>query len=130
MGQHLSARTIWAHGCLGLPLAVIGYPLSIWIPAHYAGGLGISLATVGTMLMLARFTDVITDPLMGEISDRLQTPLGRRKPWIALGTVVMLTGVWFLFMPEPGIGVGYFLFWLTVFFLGSTMIALPLSAWR
>ena len=67
---NLSRTTIYAHGSIGLPLAVIGYPLAIWIPAHYSGGLGISLATVGTILMLARFTDVITDPIMGEVSDR------------------------------------------------------------
>ena len=59
----LSKKTLYAHGTLGMPLAVIGYPLAIWIPAHYSGGLGISLATVGTILMLARL-DVITDPLM------------------------------------------------------------------
>ena len=58
----LDRRTIFFHGCIGLPLAVIGYPLAIWIPAHYAGGLGLSLAAVGTILMLARFTDVISDP--------------------------------------------------------------------
>ena len=75
----LNKRTIYFHGCIGLPLAVIGYPLSIWIPAHYSGGLGLSLAAVGTILMLARFTDVITDPLMGELSDRWQTRFGRQQ---------------------------------------------------
>ena len=71
LAQELSLKTIYAHGTLGMPLAVIGYPLAIWIPAHYSGGLGISLAAVGTILMLARLTDVVTDPLMGEISDRI-----------------------------------------------------------
>jgi hypothetical protein len=47
--QELSKSTIYAHGSLGLPLAVIGYPLAIWIPAHYSGGLGISLAAVGSV---------------------------------------------------------------------------------
>ena len=61
----LSKTTLYAHGSIGIPLAVIGYPLAIWIPAHYSGGLGISLAMVGTILMLARFTDVLTDPIMG-----------------------------------------------------------------
>ena len=125
----ISRSTIYIHGALGLPLAVIGYPLAIWIPAHYAGGLGISLAAVGTILMLARLTDVITDPIMGEISDRVRTPWGRRKPWVLLGVPVMMLGVYFLFMPPPGVGVGYLLWWLTVFFLGSTMIALPHGAW-
>ena len=115
----LSKKTIFAHGALGLPLAVIGYPLAIWIPAHYSGGLGISLAAVGTILMLARLTDVITDPLMGEISDRWHTRIGRRRPWLLIGTPVMSIGVYNLFLPDPGVGILYFLFWLTVFFVGS-----------
>ena len=89
--EPLSARTIYAHGTIGVPLAVIGYPLAIWIPAHYSGGLGLSLAMVGTILMLARFTDVITDPLMGEISDRFRTRFGRRKPWVLIGICLLYT---------------------------------------
>ena len=125
----LSKKTLYAHGTLGMPLAVIGYPLAIWIPAHYSGGFGISLATVGTILMLARLTDVITDPLMGELSDRWRTPIGRRRPWLIIGPPVMMVGVYNLFMPCEGVGIAYFLFWLTVFFVGSTMIALPHRAW-
>jgi Na+/melibiose symporter-like transporter len=125
----LSAKTIYFHGCIGLPLAVIGYPLAIWIPAHYSGGLGLSLAAVGTILMLARFTDVITDPLMGELSDRWQTRFGRRKPWVVVGAPLMMLGVYQLFMPPEGVGLIYFLLWLTLFFLGSTIIALPHRAW-
>jgi len=125
----LSRTTIYAHGTLGLPLAVIGYPLAIWIPAHYAGGLGISLATVGTILMLARLTDVVTDPLMGALSDRWRTRFGRRRPWLLLGAPVMMCGVYKLFIPEGEVGIGYFLGYLTLFFVGSTMIALPHRAW-
>lgn len=129
MTEVLSKTTIYAHGTLGMPLAVIGYPLAIWIPAHYAGELGLSLATVGTILMLARLTDVITDPIMGEISDRWRTRIGRRRPWLLIGSPVMMFGVYKLFIPDEGVGVVYFLAWLSVFFLGSTMIGLPHRAW-
>ncbi len=129
MSDVLSLKTIYAHGSLGLPLAVIGYPLAIWIPAHYSGGLGISLAAVGTILMLARLTDVVTDPLMGEISDRWRTRIGRRRPWLLIGAPVMMLGVYKLFIPEEGVGLVYFLVWLTTFFLGATMIGLPHRAW-
>lgn len=112
-----------------MPLAVIGYPLAIWIPAHYSGGLGISLATVGTILMLARLTDVVTDPIMGEFSDRFRTRFGRRKPWLFFGVPLMMLGTYFLFMPEEGVGIFYMLVWLSIFFLGSTMIGLPHRAW-
>ena len=127
--EPISRRTIYSHGTIGLPMAVYGYPLAIWIPAHYAGGLGLDLATVGLILMLARLTDVITDPLIGEISDRWRTPVGRRKPWLLIGTPIMLLGVYNLFIPGAEVDIFYFLIWLTVFFLGSTMIMLPHRAW-
>ncbi|HSG88536.1 MAG TPA: MFS transporter [Pseudomonadales bacterium] len=114
---------------MGLPLAVIGYPLSIWIPAHYAGELGLPLATVGTILMLARLSDVVTDPLIGELSDRTRTRIGRRRPFLLLGAPLMMLGAWWLFVPPEGAGIAYFLTWLTLFFLGSTMIQLPHAAW-
>jgi Na+/melibiose symporter-like transporter len=125
----LPARTIWLHGTMGLPLAVIGYPLSIWIPAHYAGELGLPLATVGTILMLARLSDVITDPLIGGLSDHTRSRIGRRRPWLLLGTPLMMLGAWWLFAPPEGAGMIYFLFWLALFFLGSTLIQLPHAAW-
>ena len=129
MAEELSKTTLYAHGSLGMPLAVIGYPLAIWIPAHYAGGLGISLAAVGTILMLARLTDVFTDPIMGEISDRWRTRIGRRRPWLLIGPPVMMYGVYKLFIPDESVGLPYFLIWLSIFFLGSTMISLPHRAW-
>ena len=27
-----SRRSIWAYGILGFPLALLGYPLGIWLP--------------------------------------------------------------------------------------------------
>ena len=127
--QPLARKTIYAHGTVGMPMAVYGYPLAIWIPAHYSGGLGLDLATVGIILMLARLTDVVTDPLIGELSDRWRTPVGRRKPWLLIGTPIMLLGVYKLFAPSGDVDIYYFLLWLTIFFLGSTMIMLPHRAW-
>ena len=46
-----------------------------------------------------------------------------------MGWPVMTLGVYMLFIPPEGVGIIYFLMWLTIFFLGSTMIALPHRAW-
>ena len=125
----LPRSTVWVHGSLGLPLAVVGYPIAIWVIPHYTGTLGVSLAAVGTMLMLARISDVVTDPLIGFASDHLRTRFGRRKPWILVGMPLMMIGIWMLFVPAPGIGVLYLLWWLFVMMLGSTLISLPYGAW-
>ncbi|WP_421923888.1 MFS transporter [Maricaulis maris] len=125
----VTRSTIFLHGSLALPLAVYGYPLAIWLPAHYAGQLGLSLSVIGLIIMVARFTDVFTDPLMGEISDRGRTRFGRRKPYIALGAPALMVSTWFLFVPHEGAGIFYFLVWLTLFFASATMIQIPFRAW-
>ena len=126
--EPLLRSTVLIYGSIGLPLAVVGYPIAIWLIPHYSGVLGVSLAAVSTMLMLARITDVVTDPLIGEASDRSRTRFGRRKPWLLAGTPIMMLGIWMLFAPPPGVGTLYLLLWLTVMMLGSTLISLPYGA--
>lgn len=125
----LPTSTIWTYALIGLPLAMIGYPVGIYLPDLYSGERGVSLAAIGTMLMLARTTDAITDPLMGFASDRTRSRFGRRKPWIAAGVPVMLVGIVMLFMPPEGVSQWYLLTWYVVMTLGSTLITLPYRAW-
>ena len=125
----LKTQTIWFYALMGLPLAIVGYPVGIYLPDLYSGEMGVSLAAIGTMLMLARITDAITDPIMGFASDRMRTRFGRRKPWIAAGVPVMLIGVWMLFTPTEGISKWYLLWWYAAMTLGSTLITLPYRAW-
>ena len=69
-------------------LAII--PMSIWLSRFYTGDMGLGLSAVANIMLLARLFDVITDPLIGYLSDRTQTRLGKRKPWLAAGSVVMM----------------------------------------
>ena len=104
-------------------------PMALFIAPFYARDLGLSLAAVGTILMLARITDVVTDPLIGQLSDRTRTSLGRRKPWVLLGAPVMLLSVWMLFVPSEPVTNFYFGFWLITLWLGWTFITIPFYAW-
>jgi Na+/melibiose symporter-like transporter len=80
--EPLLRSTVLIYGSIGLPLAVVGYPIAIWLIPHYSGVLGVSLAAVSTMLMLARITDVVTDPLIGEASDSASGCSSRRpRAW-------------------------------------------------
>lgn len=40
----LRASSIWLYGSLGFPLAMLGYPLGVWLPRAYATDVGLSLA--------------------------------------------------------------------------------------
>src|SRR5690606_28465009 len=50
--------------------------------AFYTDVMGISAAVVGTMLLLVRFSDAVTDPVMGAIADRTHHAWGRFRPWL------------------------------------------------
>ncbi len=48
---------------------------------------GLSPALAGQILLMGRLWDAVNDPLVGWLSDRTQSPLGRRFPWILFGVV-------------------------------------------
>jgi len=49
----------------------------------YTDVMGISAGTIGTIMMLARFVDAVTDVTMGRICDRSKpTAAGKFKPWL------------------------------------------------
>ncbi len=139
----LSKVVLASYAAPAMPLALVGLPMAVYLPAIYADtdGFGLSLVVVGLILTLSRFTDVITDPIIGFVSDRLRTKWGRRKPFVLLGTPIYLIGIVFLFFPPFEFGdmtVGGYTFnngylWmfsmLVVVYLGSTIKDLPYSAW-
>lgn len=125
------------------PLALSGLPMAVYLPVIYADsdGFGLSLAVVGLLITLSRFTDVVTDPIIGFLSDRIRTRIGRRKPFVLIGTPVFGLGIWFLFMPPFEFtdvsflgwtfssGYPYMFLMIAIVYLGSTIKDLPYSAW-
>ncbi len=125
----LRAFVLIAYGAPALPLAALSLPVYVHLPSFYADRLGLGLATVGAVLLAARLWDVITDPLIGALSDRIGTGLGRRRPWVIAGTPLVLAATWFLLVPPAGAGAGHLLGWSLALTLGWTMMILPLTAW-
>jgi len=103
---------------------VIGY-MSIVLNV----GLGINPALVGTLQAIPRFTDALTDPIMGYISDKARSKYGRRRPYIFFGAIFV--GLVFALMwqlPEGYSEMFYFWFFLIgslIFYLFYTMFATP-----
>jgi GPH family glycoside/pentoside/hexuronide:cation symporter len=104
-------------------------PVSLYLPFVYSRDLGLELTDIGLILMLARISDVITDPLIGYLSDRTQSRFGKRKPWLAAGSVVMMFSAWQLFAPSGAVDNWHLLIWSMLLWLGWTMINIPYFAW-
>ena len=126
-GRWRDRLLLFSYGLPGLPLAILGVPLYIYLPPYYAEVLGIG--AVGGLLLAARLWDVVTDPLIGGLGDRITSRFGRRKLLIAVGTPLLLVSAHALFRP-PGDATGlYLLVWSFLAYLGWTLVALPYTAW-
>jgi glycoside/pentoside/hexuronide:cation symporter, GPH family len=108
-------------------------PVGLYLPLVYSKDFGLSLTEVGLILMLARISDVVTDPMIGYLSDRTPGRFGRRKPWMAGGAFLMMISAFQLFNPtvlnELPIGAMHLLVWSVLLWLGWTMINIPYYAW-
>ncbi len=125
----LTRKKLVAFGIPEYAIYLSSIPVSLYIPYVYSTNLGLELAHIGLILMLARITDVITDPLIGYLSDRTATRFGRRKPWMAAGALVMMFSAFFLFNPQYEVTNSYLLIWSMLLWLGWTMINIPYYAW-
>jgi Na+/melibiose symporter-like transporter len=112
-----------------LVTSVAALPMALFVPAFYADELGLPLAAVGAAIAASRLLDVVTDPLIGSMSDRLGTRWGRRKPWMIVGTPLFLVAVWQVFVPGESASTSHLLLWTALLYLGFTMIDLPHKAW-
>lgn len=86
--QKISLRTKAGYGvgALGKDFAVsIMY---VFLMFYYTDVAGISAVFAGTLLLVARILDAVTDPLMGIIGDNMRTRFGKLRPWIVIGTAV------------------------------------------
>lgn len=112
-----------------VPIWMLHTPALSILPGLYATVSGIDLAVIGTILVISRILDGITDPVIGVLSDRTRTPVGRRKPWIVAGGLLCMLGVWFWFRPSADTGPLYFLLASITVYIGWTMVEIPHGAW-
>jgi MFS family permease len=70
--------------------------------AFLIGGDAVKGQTLGTVLLIGAFVSMIVAPLFGALSDRITTRWGRRRPWIVIGTLMNVVGIFgLIYFPRP-----------------------------
>ena len=120
----------WAAGDVGIACYVggtMGFLLFFLTQAH-----GVPPAWAGVALLLPRLIDVLADPLMGAISDRTVTSMGRRRPYLLIGSVAFAITFYLTFaMPafaDPRMAALYAMVMYLLASLAYTMYAIPHAA--
>ncbi len=128
-GPVLTRAALVAYAGPALPLAALTLPLYVILPTFYAESVGLSLALVGTILLVVRLADAISDPLVGLLADRYRPPLGRRRGWFLAASLPAALAAYMILTPPDDAGGGYLLFWGLALSLGYTACIIPYTAW-
>ncbi len=126
--QKLSGWTVVNYSMMYWPISMALLPVGVYVQPYYAE-LGISLYAMSAIIFFARISDVVTDPLIGVLSDKTRSRFGRRKPWLVVGTPLMVVSDWMLFLPGENPTLLYFGFWSVMMYLAFTVVDLPYYAW-
>jgi len=119
----VSVKLGWAVG--ELPVAAyVGLTIGFLL-FYSTQALGISPWLAGVVLLIPRLWDAFTDPLMGVISDRTRTKMGRRRPYLFVGAIIMGLSIMGLFLaPAEASEMRKALHVLMFYFLASTAITI------
>jgi len=129
--QKLNFSTKLAFGAGDLGPALCANLLIFYLLFFLTNVAGLPPGLAGSILMITKIWDAITDPIVGMWSDRTKHPLGRRYPWMLFASIpfgiffflqwlVPFTDTWPLF--------GYYLAISLIFSTAYTCINMPYVA--
>ena len=125
-----SRGQLLAYGAFGLPLALVALPIYVMVPQLYAAQLGMSLATVGTLLLAARTLDAFIDPPLGRWMDGAR--FGGYPGFIMLALPLLALGFAALMLP-PALDQNGLVLWfgasLVLVYLGYSMATIAHNSW-
>lgn len=99
--QKLNFSTKLAFGAGDLGPALCANLLIFYLLFFLTNVAGLPAGLAGSILMITKICDAITDPIVGMWSDRTKHPLGRRYPWMLFASIPF--------------GIFFFLQWLVPF---------------
>ena len=106
---------------------IIGSYLSYF----YTDIFGLSAAAAGTMFLVTKIVDAVTDPAMGAIADRTNSRWGKFRPYLLFGAIPM-AGAAILTMSTPDLGETGKIIWAyatyTMMMLCYTVLSTPYSS--
>lgn len=82
------------YGGGGQALISVVYPLFFLINI-----IGLSPRYAGYVILISEIWDAISDPLMGVICDNTRTKMGRRRPYILAGGILLIAAFALVFLP-------------------------------
>jgi glycoside/pentoside/hexuronide:cation symporter, GPH family len=100
------------------------------IQFYYVDILGLGAATAGVIWTIYGFWNAINDPLMGQLSDRTRTRMGRRVPYVFFGAIPLGLSFFFLWTPPDHSAWVLAAYFLAMLFIFDTLYSLTIIAYN
>lgn len=94
----VSFKTLFAYSATSYGMNVVYNLTAIYLMFFYTDSFGLKAASVGTLLLVARFTDAIADLFIGIMVDNTNSKYGRFKPYIFIGAIICTMTTFALFL--------------------------------
>lgn len=91
--QKISMGKKIAYGCGAGGGNVMSTLLASFLLSYYTDTAGIAAAAIGTMFVICRLLDGVTDFAMGGIVDKTNTKIGKARPWLIICAPLMVIGI-------------------------------------
>jgi len=89
--------------------------LKTYAAIYYVDTLGLTTVQFAAILSIYTFIDALDNPVYGFLSDRTRTRWGRRRPWLVVGTLLLVL-FFVAFYSPPAQAAASFLFGYCMFF--------------
>jgi GPH family glycoside/pentoside/hexuronide:cation symporter len=78
----------------------------------------IAPVVVGVIFASGRLWDAFSDPLVGTLSDRTHSRLGRRRPWMLAAVPLLVIFVWMIWVPPASLSGNGLIVWVAISLFG------------
>ncbi|MCB1645987.1 MAG: MFS transporter [Pseudomonadales bacterium] len=130
--EPLGLALIWAYTLPRIGFGIMGLLFSTYLMKYATDVLLIAPAAMGTVLAISRIWDGVSDPLVGYLSDRTRSRLGRRRSWLFLSAVPIAIGLVMIWSPPQLLSGWSLIAWmvlaLLVYETASTAFFIPHGA--
>lgn len=127
----LPLKTCIAWGAGTVAVAALFNSVNVLLLRYVVDYAGISAALAGSLIAGSKLYDAFIDPIVGSASDRTKSRMGRRRPFLLAGGILLAVAALLLFnIPGGGgaLSVGVFIFALLVYATGYAAFSVPYMA--
>jgi GPH family glycoside/pentoside/hexuronide:cation symporter len=95
----LPIASVLGYGAGNFAFSLLGLVVAVNLQFFYTDYVGLTAGLVSWSLLFARLFDAFVDPVMGWLSDRTSSRIGRRRPWMLGAAIPLGVAFWLLFAP-------------------------------